>query len=249
MGKAASLRRSDFGDGGGLIDNVDVRWESARFAIWDYDGHGPDTPALKVDMIVGDTGEEATQYYSAGKLSDWEPSEDGTRILAVGKATKLNRGANISILLDSLVEAGFPEEEMDADCTVFDGLECHMVRVPAPKRPGLAPKLDDKGNERVSTILVVDKVYGRGEEKSEVKGSESVVEEKGNGVSEKATETVMEILLENQDGMKKKDLAGKIFQVLKKDPNRNEVVQLCYDDVFLGNGPWNYDKKKGIVGG
>ena len=134
--KKMSMATEDHVEGGGLLDDVDVKWTACEFVMWDYNGKvAQAVPALKVEMELSD-GEDAEQYFSAGKADDWEPSEDGKELDATGSASGLNKNSNLGILLKSLEEAGYPADKMGSDCTDFEGLECHMVRVPAPKRPG-----------------------------------------------------------------------------------------------------------------
>jgi hypothetical protein len=157
----ASLNPDDFVQGG-LIDDVDVTFLSCRFVEWDYNGT-IDTPALAllVSMTYDDNGDvkEVNQYYSAGDLRRFQPSEDGTHAVSVSGAKGLATGTNIAFLLKSLKDAGFPMDRFgDGDMSVLDGLFCHINRIPQGERKGLKRnQTDDKGFEK--TVAVVTKIH------------------------------------------------------------------------------------------
>jgi len=255
--KSAGLRPDDYSEGGGLLDNEDVVWNEVRFETWDYGGRGPSTPALKVGMTVVDSGDEVEQYYSAGKAQDWEPSDDGTELVAIGKASGINKNSNTAILINSLVEAGFPAEKLGDDCSILDGLECHMVRIPAPERKGIINKPREDGATYVQTVLVVDSITklpwdkaatkkGKGASKKAKEVEEGVDDE---DLNEKVMDAVIEILSEEEKAISKKVLAAKVHKALKGDDDRSEAVKLVMDDGFLEEGPWEFNAKKGMVGG
>lgn len=255
--KGVGFRPTDFTEGGGLLDDANVIWEKCEFVLWDYNGNGPQTPALRIDMKHED--EDIEQYFSAGKAEDWTPSKDGTKLIPIGNATGINRRSNLAILITSLIDAGFPEDKIEDDCTVFEGLVCHMVRKPAEKRPGLVrtPRADGKVFEQ--TNLVVDEIQKLPWEKG--KGKASAKDKKSGGgvkeeettaddeqsVEEEAIAVVMEILEANPKGVDKKKLAAQVFSKVKSSPNRNAISQLVYKDSFLSSGPWSFED--GIVGG
>jgi hypothetical protein len=244
----SSLNPESYSEGGGLLDNVNVVWKEVRFEMWDYNGMVPQAvPAMKIVMETEEAG-EATQYFSAGSAKDWQPSQDGIRLVATGGATGINKTSNMAILISSLVEAGFPPEKIEDECTVFEGLECHMVRVPAPKRTGIVntPRADGKVFEK--TNLVVDTIVKLPwEKKGKTVTTKGKAVEEDNKIESLATQTVMEILEENPKGIDKKKLASSAFQILKANPDRNAVLQLIYRDSFLQSGLWDFNKTKGIV--
>ena len=69
-----------------------------------------------------------------------------------------------------------------------------------------------------------------------------------NGLTEKATEIVIEILGDNPKGIQKMKLAGEVYKRLKaqKMPQTeiNAIVQLVggKDESLLSSGPWTYEK-------
>ena len=251
MGKetGASMRPSSYVAGGGLLDNVDVTWKKVRFEMFDYGGKVQATPCLKVDMELED-GSEVEQYFSAGSAADWNPSKDGTKLVAVGNAKGINENSNMAILVNSLIEAGFPEDKLDDDCTVFEGMNTHVIRVKAPERKGLSntnTRSDGRTFDRMN--LVVDTINKFPWDKKTTKaaggsgGGTAKKEEAGDDVEERATEVVREVLGEATGPMDKKTLSTKVFNAMKGDPLRNKVSQLAFNEDFLSNGPWTYNGK------
>lgn len=242
MAKKASLRPDDYAEGGGLLDNEDVVWDEVRFVVWDYEGRGPSTPALKVSMTVTDSGDSVDQYYSAGKLQDWEPSDDGKELVSVGKASGLNKNSNVAILISSLIEAGFPAEKIGDDCSVMDGLECHMTRQDAPERKGLERTPREDGRSYKQTVLVVDEIQKlpwdkKGGKKSAKKGGDE-------DLDEKLQDIVIDILGDEEKPLAPKQLAAKVHKAMKGDDDRAAAMKRVLDEEFLEEGPWEYDGKK-----
>lgn len=158
----ASLNPEDF-TSGGLLDDVDVTFESSRFVEWDYNGT-IDRPvlALLVVMKYADpaTGQEASadQYYSAGELSRFYPSEDGSHAVAVAGSKGLAGGTNSAILIKSVIDAGFPVDQFgDGDVSRMEGLVAHINRIAQPKRGGRITGQTQSGYE--ATVAVVTKIH------------------------------------------------------------------------------------------
>jgi len=246
----ASLRPKDQVEGGGLLDNVDATWKEVEFTTWDYAGTRKEAvTALRIAMDIDD-GEDAEQYWSCG--GTLVPSKDGKKL--VGGA--VNKTSNFGILINSLVEAGYPEDKISDDCSVFKGLKCHMVRIPAPKRGGGIPAKTTRtdGREFEKTILVVDSIIKLPWEASEKSTGKDT--DQPDAITEKAIETIATILKANPKGIEKNKLAGSAFTLLKKDgvvmTEVNAIAQLLRKDAFLDMPPmtdegpaWEYEK--GVV--
>ncbi len=251
MAKAMSLNPETFTEGGGLIDDVDVVIKEARFVMWDYNGKSAagDSPCLHLNLDLD--GDEVEQYYSMGAAKDWMPSEDGKNLLAVGSASGIRKSSNGGIFLMSLIDAGFPADDLAEDVSVLDGLQAHMVQVPAPKRKGLK---DEKESKYEKTILVVSSIIALPGEKKKPKGAPknagsgstkpkgkatAKTEEPDNDINSAAVTAILGILAD-EPTLTKKDIPAKLFSVLGKDPNRNAIIKLAFDDEFLSSGPWTY---------
>jgi len=243
--EGASLRPSDAMEGGGLLDNVNVIWEEVRFQEWDYNGTQPKAPALKVIMRLED-GDLAEQYFSCGKIAadDYKIAGDGIRLDKKGKTARaLSKSSNFIILMQSLVTAEFPEDKMGIDCTIFEGMECHMIRVKEPERVGLAPRkprADGKVFER--TNFVVDNIIKFPWERKEAGKEKSKADD---AISQKTTEAVIAVLKANPKGLDPKKLAGQVFNKTKSMP----VAQLAAKEDFLTEGAieGNWSFEDGIV--
>lgn len=243
--KTASLRPSDFSESTGLWEGNGTVTD-AEFAIWNYGGEGPDTPAAKF-TIQPEEGDEVEQYFSCGRESDWMPSKDGSRLLAVGRATGINTSSNFALLLASMVNAGYPEDKMTDSIKDFIGLSANWMRVPAPKRAGLKPK--EGQEDRVKTILTVGDIIklpwekaGKADGKATAKGKSAAAakEEGGGELEEEATTLVMEAVMDAGGELIKQKLPSALFPKLKGNPNMKALLQLVQSDDFLASGPWSY---------
>lgn len=250
MTETAKFAPSSMGEGGGLLDDVDVTFKGCRVCSWDYNGTVPTAvPAIKVEMQLADGGEAAEQYWSAGSSKDWMPSEDGKKLVAIGKATALVRSSNAGILMESIINSGFPEDKISDDISALEGMEVHLMRVPAPKRGGLAPKAARAdGREYENTVLTVSKIHKLPWEKKTAKGgakgtgkAAAAAPEASGDVQVTAEAALMSVLAQNPDGVTKQQIPGLVFkEVDAKDSNRNEVVKLVFTDDFLKAGPWEF---------
>lgn len=152
-----SLRPSDMVDGG-LMDDVDVEFLDSRFTLWDYDGKAPQVLAIAVEMKPLDEDKSFLQYYSAGDPKYFVPSEDGKRAIPVGDKAGLNTNTNAAKFLESLVTAGFPEDQIGDDITVMTGTQAHVRRVAQKERAGLVRNARPGNENRPSTVLLVESV-------------------------------------------------------------------------------------------
>lgn len=254
--KTASLNPENFLEGGGLIDDVDVVFKSCEFAMFDYQGKADAAPCLKIVMECDDFDDDMEQYYSMGSPNDWIPSDDGAQLVAVGKATNIRMTTNGGIFLKSLIDSGFPVDDLGDDITALDGTQAHVIQVPAPKRNLQKTAKQKEREEKFGppTLLVVSEIIalpgekkkptgapkGKATGKGKTTGKKTGKKEASGDLNEKAMAAVMGVL-SDEGTITKKELPAKIFQTMKEDPDRNAVVKVVFDDEFLGNGPWEYD--------
>lgn len=247
--EGASLKPSDAVEGTGLLDNVDVVWKEVKFEMWDYNNTQKASPALKVVMGLED-GEEAIQYFSCGSADAWAPSKDGKKLVPISGAKGMAKSSNFMILMDSLVKAGYPEDKISDDCSDFENLECHMVRVKAPERKGLVQKARPDGKTYEKTNLVVDVIHKLPWEK---KGAGKGKDAGTDAVAEKTSGVIMEILGDEKfmksysNGIPKAKLAGEVFKRMNADKDKDAMAaaQLANKDDFLKEGAWTLEK--GVV--
>lgn len=152
--RGASLDPSTHTKGGAVPDG-DYTIKSVSCEVWDYNGKGPEGPAIAV--VYADPKDPATtytQYYSAGKAEFLMPSEDKRRMVhPQGEDAKYAGGSNASVWLSSLLKAGFPTERMAGDdVTVFAGATVQVTTVAQQKR-GMTDEKEGKTIPLVTKIM------------------------------------------------------------------------------------------------
>jgi RNase P/RNase MRP subunit p29 len=148
-----TLKPSGFVETAGIPSERNLTVKNAEFTYWDYNGKTGATTVLKL-VLIDDEGAEFVQYYSAGSPERICPSPDGKSLGAVGDAIGITNTSNLSIFIESLVRAGFPENKLGDDITVIIGLRFYAIAQDQPKRTGIKGKQSDFGK----VILVVSKV-------------------------------------------------------------------------------------------
>ena len=136
---------------GGLIDDIDVEITDALAVEWDYNGQAPLSPALAVEY-TDVNGAAHIQYYGAGKLEDWRAHESGEGFVPVSGKTGFNNSSNVAMLLDSLVKAGFPKDQLTGNVKVLIGTKCHVLQQ-VTERKGLI-RSGPNANKQTSVLLV-----------------------------------------------------------------------------------------------
>lgn len=145
---------------GGAVPDGDYLIKQVSCVLWDYNGQGPQGPAIAV--LYGDPKDAAveyTQYYSAGKIEFLIPSDDGKRMVHPrGEEAKYAGGSNASVWLSSVMKAGFPAERMAGDdVTVFAGTGVRVESVAQQKR-GLA---NEKEGKTIPLVTKINSVGGK----------------------------------------------------------------------------------------
>lgn len=193
--RVASMKPSEMHTGGGGLDTgFHATIEEVRVVEWDYDGKRDENVlAVRVsfrphedqpdDAVIRETELEKNdgliiQHYSAGKLDQFVPSEDGgeqseegiyaiptdeliEKLEAKGvdvdeNPPELNSGTNWAFFLRKLMDAGIPEDDMEANVDWLEGKEVRCDRVNQPPRSGVSGGATGEGGEqRQRQILVV----------------------------------------------------------------------------------------------
>lgn len=272
MENSSFLAPSNQQEATGLIDNVDVTFNEVRVVLWDYNGKVPNlTPALQVTMGLDDDSVQV-QYYSLGKATDWQPNEDGTQIVAVGKATGIATNSNAALLINSLVNAGFPENKVTDDVRFLEGLKVHMARVPAPKRGGAPKPPREDGRVFEDTVLVAESIISfpwdkksttpKGKPatagttagkpataKTTAPAAAAQTEAGGDDdIDSRCQAFMLEILAENGNSIAKNQIPGLMLKKAAKDPDKNTMVSRAFQDAFLSAGPWEFQNGKVTLG-
>jgi len=169
------------------------------------------------------------------------------------------------MLLTSIINSGFPEEKIENDATVFNGMVAHMIRVPAPKgwsnMESNKPAAED-GKEFAKTVLVVDeikrlpwekkaaagapkaKAKAKPKAKAKAKAEPDAAAAGGDAsdIDDVCTGIVLEAIEQAEDGrVPKKALTKLAFAAMDGDDRKSAVVQRIHKDEFLGDGPWSME--------
>ncbi len=236
MGNPVSIRPSSFVEGGAVPVDKNLLWKECRFNLFDYKTKAGDvvatTCAARISY-VDDDGNEYEQQYSAADPARFQPSKDGKTLIAVGTAQALSKSANFSILMNNLINAGFPENKLpeDGDISILDGLYTYNIGIPEPKRSGLkreAPAEGETARERV--ISVPSQILRLPWEK---KGKANPPSAKGATTSDDVSKTAIKLVesaIKDSDSgvVTRQGVAQKLFKDLAKDPNRDAVGGMLF---------------------
>ena len=132
-----SMNPESFEEGGGAIPSGNLLVKEARYEIFNYGGRAPATFAAKLVML-DDANQEYTQYYSGGDPGIFQPSPDGKYAIPQGMTKSFRSSSNIALLFTEAVNAGFPQNRIEGDISVFDGWYVEFKEKAQPDRPGLA---------------------------------------------------------------------------------------------------------------
>lgn len=137
---------------GGKVPDGDYTIKSVTCEMFDYGGQTEPGPALC--FVFSGDGTDHEQYYSAGKAERLVPSDDKKRMVHPrGEAATWSEGSNASLMLSSLMKAGFPKERLTGDdVTVFNGARVTITAVAQQKR-GMANEKEGKVISLVTKIL------------------------------------------------------------------------------------------------
>ena len=150
-----SIRPSEFVEGGAVPVDRNLLWKECRFANFDYTKKDGTVVASTISAKIvyqDDEGTEYTQHYSAGDPNRFQPSAGGKTLEALTSSENLSKSSNYYILMNALINAGFPENRLAEDISVLDGLYTHNIGIPEPKRSGLVRETAEGARERVISV-------------------------------------------------------------------------------------------------
>lgn len=159
---------------GGIIDDIDVNIIDAAFCEYDYQG-AIDHNILALGIQLKDeSGKTYDQYYSAGELTYFVPSDDGGMAVPVADKQLLTDTCNAWKFLASLMESGLPDTVLAAgNVKALVGMRVHVKQQAQPKRSGLIR--GGKNADREPTVLLVSAILSMpGQDAQPVKKSSGI---------------------------------------------------------------------------
>jgi hypothetical protein len=249
----------------GLINDMDITVTKARFVRWDYGQYAPDDtkfvgsgPGPEVTALIlvmePKSGDPAIQMWSVGGEEDFVPSKDGEYLIKNGDRSSLAKGSNFSILeasMENCLGEKLPDALNDA-ISGLEGLEGHILRIPAPKREGLQNvRKHDDGTVREQTVLTFNDIksvpWDKGKKKSSRKSnkSESGDSEESSKSSKAssngdapdvASKLVRKAIMDAGGEMDLGDLAYAVYQIAPKDKVERKAITDLVDDTKFVSG-------------
>jgi hypothetical protein len=221
--------------------------------------------------------EDVTTHLFGGGYDDFTVSEDGLTLTAIEDGAPVTLGGNTDVarFVTSLVEAGFPETNFDEDETQinFEPMVGARVRFVQRRDEEATKKFGKRVDKRTGKsydrqYLVVDQVYDLAQAETKTNGAAKTIKKaaaapakavtpaKGTkpakaaaeDVSELATQTLLDILGENDNSIQKIKLSTRILQRLMKHPQRDDVRKWLFNDENLaGIEGVSYDQAEGTI--
>lgn len=144
---------------GGIIDDIDAAILDAAFCEYDYQGTIDHNILALGIQFQDDSGKTYDQYYSAGELTYFVPSDDGGMAVPVADKNMLTDTCNAWKFLASLIECGGePMMELLGRGNVKElvGMKVHVKQQAQPKRQGLIR--GGKNPDREPNVLLVSAI-------------------------------------------------------------------------------------------
>lgn len=233
----------------GLLSDADVQITDAKFVFYDFNGAAPEPRlVLATEMIERGADRPRTEYAGLGdevELS-FEPSDDGHFLVKKEGAKKsgLNQKCKAMLLVNSLVAAVKAAGLGDIDLSAGNihqivGYAGHIVRremTIANSNPKFAKK--DGSNPQYLEFTEAFAPFYEGGSAAEAEADEAL------DFTEQAA-TALQEALAKQPSITKSRLSAALFQLLAKNPNRQEIINTAFDDAFLHkgaeDGQWSFD--------
>ncbi len=242
------FRPGDFVEGGVVPVDRNLLWEKVRFVLFNYtkkDGTVVATTTAAEVSYKDDGGQEFVQDYSVGDPERFIPSRDGKTLEAIGESQALSKSSNFYLLINSLINAGFPESKLSEDISLLDGLYTYNIGLPEPKRVGLVRQATEGEQVRERVISVPSQILrlpwekGKGKAAVRTPVAAGTDEEGEAAITEKALAFVADHLDESGSTTRQK-LAVAVFKDLAKDPDKDAIASLIFSPEFaaalLANG-------------
>lgn len=249
----ATFDPEGFAVGGGLLDDADVLLKEVGFQVYDYNGKGKETTALRVVMEDGE-GKVHEQYYSVGDPSKFAASDDGSKILLTGTAASINAKSNFAQFAKSLIDSGVNRALLQTDdIRVIAGMRLHVNAVAQKDKDGKVVK-NDGGFDR--TLLLATKLIALPGEKPTTKAGAKATKpaagapatsktaapaaaaaEVSEEVADKAVRYIALVATKQGGTVPRSKVSALVFQAAMqaKDADKAALPKLAFDPEFLTN--------------
>lgn len=233
MTVAVSLKPEDMSvGGGGILNDVNIRFDKVRFGMQDYKGKADvgSAVAMLVDYVDLDTGQEGQQGFTVG--AGFTPSPDGKQLNAENENVKIKSSSNFGLFMSSLANAIGAEEfnaNMTDDITILTGMECHVFQK-TDERPTAKPKVGKDGKEYPATYPQVDKVMKK---PWDANGTEAAAGASDDALNATATALILKVLAANPNGLNQQNLAVQVFNEAEADVKTAMVTLISNDGAFV----------------
>ena len=127
----------------GLTDDVDLEITSARFEEYDFngkaqprDGKSGNVCAIHLTLEGDELGEPLEQYWGCGPIENWQPTDDGEYVEAVGGKSGFYKYSAGSLLINAILGIkGIPKGLLsDQKISVLEGYKLHWNQVPSERK-------------------------------------------------------------------------------------------------------------------
>jgi hypothetical protein len=237
----------NFSKGGGFWDDEVVQVTFAKFVIklmtQGKRGSADEKPwidpktkeqgttnILQIKGIGTETEKEREEEYSIGAFI---PTEGGEQCAHPKDPSKrLNETCAAAKLFRALKTAGFDTATLYPKISALVGQRFLMKAVPTLNKDG---SVKQKNGYDVTKPYPVEVAGGA----ADAPVAQAAVA--GNGLAEKADETIMALLAEADDNkLSRKDLVKQVSKTLAGDADSNKIVALIVRADYHKGKPWNY---------
>lgn len=127
----------------GLTDDVDLEITSAKFEEYDFngkaqprDGKSGNVCAIHLTLEGDELGEPLEQFWGCGPIENWQPTDDGEYVEAVGGKSGFYKYSAGSLLINAILGIkGIPKGLLsDQKISVLEGYKFHWNQVPTERK-------------------------------------------------------------------------------------------------------------------
>jgi hypothetical protein len=267
MGKVSFMPEA-WQEGGGLWNNVDVRFTNCRFeSEWTAGGKRQASPAFVSDLVFIDDASVNEAGWSLGSTKDYQASADGVKPAATGDyvvGAAARKSSNFYFLVTSMIEA-LPDatkaEDMErilgeGAASAWNGMEAHIIRQTV-EREGLEKKKNAQGKEMDFTVPVIDSILKVPGGKKAAPGTKTPAKAgakagaEAPNMDEAARAKVNEVLDANGGSMIRTALAQAAFKATADAKLKQPLAKLIYEKAWLTAqseaGGWTFDAETDTV--